>query len=118
MKTYNELKAPDNKSIKTLLNQLVVVKLNGGLGTSMGCKGPKSIISVRNDLTFLDLTVQQIEVRVKLVMESDLYNHYCVCVYVCVGYLISTTTTVWLGYLIGTSITVWIGNLISTIITL
>merc|ERR1712088_1201842 len=35
--------------------------LNGGLGTSMGCSGPKSVISVRNDLTFLDLTVQQIE---------------------------------------------------------
>ena len=44
-----------------MLNQLVVVKLNGGLGTSMGCKGPKSVIVVRNDLTFLDLTVQQIE---------------------------------------------------------
>lgn len=29
----------------------------------MGCQGPKSVISVRNDLTFLDLTVQQIEVR-------------------------------------------------------
>ncbi len=27
----------------------------------MGCKGPKSVIPVRNDLTFLDLTVQQIE---------------------------------------------------------
>jgi len=40
----------------------VVVKLNGGLGTSMGCRGPKSVIQVRNDLTFLDLTVQQIEV--------------------------------------------------------
>jgi UTP--glucose-1-phosphate uridylyltransferase len=40
---------------------LVVVKLNGGLGTSMGCKGPKSVISVRNDLTFLDLTMQQIQ---------------------------------------------------------
>jgi UTP--glucose-1-phosphate uridylyltransferase len=39
----------------------VVVKLNGGLGTSMGCKGPKSVISVRNDLTFLDLTMQQIQ---------------------------------------------------------
>lgn len=37
------------------------MKLNGGLGTSMGCKGPKSIISVRNDLTFLDLALQQIE---------------------------------------------------------
>merc|ERR1711928_318128 len=44
-----------------MLDKLVVVKLNGGLGTSMGCKGPKSVISVRNDLTFLDLTVQQIE---------------------------------------------------------
>lgn len=27
----------------------------------MGCTGPKSIIQVRNDLTFLDVTVQQIE---------------------------------------------------------
>ena len=44
-----------------IFGQLVVVKLNGGLGTSMGCKGPKSTIVVRNDLTFLDLTVQQIE---------------------------------------------------------
>lgn len=44
-----------------MLQKLVVVKLNGGLGTSMGCKGPKSVIPVRNDLTFLDLTVQQIE---------------------------------------------------------
>ena len=48
--------------VKSLLNKLVVVKLNGGLGTSMGCKGPKSLISVRNDLTFLDLTLQQIMV--------------------------------------------------------
>lgn len=44
-----------------MLNKLVVVKLNGGLGTSMGCHGPKSVIPVRSDLTFLDLTVQQIE---------------------------------------------------------
>lgn len=29
----------------------------------MGCRGPKSVIQVRNDLTFLDLTVQQIEVN-------------------------------------------------------
>ncbi|MED6252532.1 UTP--glucose-1-phosphate uridylyltransferase [Ataeniobius toweri] len=48
-------------SVADSLNKLVVVKLNGGLGTSMGCKGPKSLISVRNENTFLDLTVQQIE---------------------------------------------------------
>ena len=47
--------------MRSMLDKLVVVKLNGGLGTSMGCKGPKSVIPVRNDLTFLDLTVQQIE---------------------------------------------------------
>lgn len=51
---------PDN--VADCLNKLVVVKLNGGLGTSMGCKGPKSLISVRNENTFLDLTVLQIEV--------------------------------------------------------
>jgi UDP-glucose pyrophosphorylase len=28
----------------------------------MGCHGPKSVISVRNELSFLDLTVQQLEV--------------------------------------------------------
>ncbi|XP_073195627.1 UTP--glucose-1-phosphate uridylyltransferase isoform X3 [Lepidochelys kempii] len=59
---YEKIKArglPVN--ITSVLNKLVVVKLNGGLGTSMGCKGPKSLIGVRNENTFLDLTVQQIE---------------------------------------------------------
>ena len=36
----------------------------------MGCQGPKSVISVRNDLTFLDLTVQQIEVLIKLLIDN------------------------------------------------
>lgn len=58
---YEDLSEFDNSKVREYLDKLVVVKLNGGLGTSMGCKGPKSIISVRNELTFLDLTVQQIE---------------------------------------------------------
>lgn len=61
IKSYNTLPVPDFEVCKELLNKLVVVKLNGGLGTSMGCKGPKSVIPVRSDLTFLDLTLQQIE---------------------------------------------------------
>ncbi|XP_060571043.1 UTP--glucose-1-phosphate uridylyltransferase-like isoform X2 [Ruditapes philippinarum] len=61
VKTYKDLVAPKSDEIKQLLDKLVVVKLNGGLGTSMGCKGPKSVISVRNELTFLDMNVQQIE---------------------------------------------------------
>lgn len=52
----------DPDAMKELLNKLVVLKLNGGLATSMGCTGPKSVISVRSGLTFLDLTVKQIEV--------------------------------------------------------
>lgn len=61
IKKYNNLPAPATDTYKNLLNQLVVIKLNGGLGTSMGCTGPKSAIQVRNELTFLDLNVQQIE---------------------------------------------------------
>jgi UTP--glucose-1-phosphate uridylyltransferase len=43
------------------LSKLAVLKLNGGLGTTMGCVGPKSAIEVRDNMTFLDLTVRQIE---------------------------------------------------------
>jgi UTP--glucose-1-phosphate uridylyltransferase len=38
-----------------------VLKLNGGLGTTMGCVGPKSAIEVREGMTFLDLTVRQMQ---------------------------------------------------------
>lgn len=58
---YGTLELPSADVIHTMLSKLVVIKLNGGLGTSMGCHGPKSVIPVRSDLTFLDLTVQQIE---------------------------------------------------------
>ncbi|KAK2707496.1 UTP--glucose-1-phosphate uridylyltransferase-like isoform X2 [Artemia franciscana] len=61
VRDYKNLEAPKDDQITDMLRKLVVVKLNGGLGTSMGCQGPKSVIAVRNDLTFLDLTVQQIE---------------------------------------------------------
>lgn len=43
-----------------LLSQAVVIKLNGGLGTGMGLQGPKSLLSVRNGVNFLDLMVRQI----------------------------------------------------------
>ncbi|CAL0334798.1 unnamed protein product [Lupinus luteus] len=51
----------DSSEVKNLLDKLVVLKLNGGLGTTMGCTGPKSVIEVREGLTFLDLIVIQIE---------------------------------------------------------
>lgn len=42
------------------LQRTVVIKLNGGLGTSMGMNGPKSLLEVRDGLTFLDLSVRQV----------------------------------------------------------
>ena len=59
---YNNIPDAAESDIKAALGKLVVIKLNGGLGTSMGCTGPKSLISLRRDLTFLDMNVQQIEV--------------------------------------------------------
>ena len=59
---YAALKEAPEVKARSMLDKLVVLKLNGGLGTSMGCVGPKSLISVRSDRTFLDLTVEQIEV--------------------------------------------------------
>jgi UDP-N-acetylglucosamine pyrophosphorylase len=42
------------------LNQLVVIKLNGGLGTSMGLEKAKSLIKVKGEDTFLDFIAKQI----------------------------------------------------------
>jgi len=53
---------PDSMNLThELLNKLVILRLNGGLGTSMGCKGPKSVVEVRGSLSFLDLAVKQVE---------------------------------------------------------
>ncbi len=43
-----------------LLDKLVILKLNGGLGSTMGCTLPKSAIEVRNEMSFLDLIVRQV----------------------------------------------------------
>lgn len=42
------------------LSRAVVIKLNGGLGTTMGLSGPKSLLPVRSGLSFLDLIARQI----------------------------------------------------------
>lgn len=51
-----------SKTIKdpTLLQKTVVLKLNGGLGTSMGLDKAKSLLEVKGGNTFLDLTAKQI----------------------------------------------------------
>jgi UTP--glucose-1-phosphate uridylyltransferase len=42
------------------LDQVVVLKLNGGLGTSMGMTRAKSLIEVKDGLSFLDVIVRQV----------------------------------------------------------
>jgi len=83
------------------LNKLAVLKVNGGLGTSMGMHlpffveaprlntmpsagmtGAKSALEVKDDMTFLDLTVRQIEhlntterVDVPLILMTSFNTH-------------------------------------------
>jgi UTP--glucose-1-phosphate uridylyltransferase len=45
---------------RAALDATVVIKLNGGLGTSMGMEKAKSLLPVRGDLTFLDVIARQI----------------------------------------------------------
>ncbi len=44
---------------KVALPQTVLIKLNGGLGTSMGLQKAKSLLAVKNGLTFLDIIARQ-----------------------------------------------------------
>jgi UTP--glucose-1-phosphate uridylyltransferase len=45
---------------REVLDQLVVVKLNGGMGTSMGLSGPKSLLEVKPGTSFLDVIATQV----------------------------------------------------------
>ena len=42
------------------LDKTVVIKLNGGLGTSMGLDGPKSLLRVRGAKSFLDIAIGRV----------------------------------------------------------
>jgi UTP--glucose-1-phosphate uridylyltransferase len=50
---------PPPSDTAALAEQTVVLKLNGGLGTSMGLEKAKSLLPVRDELTFLDIIVRQ-----------------------------------------------------------
>jgi len=50
----------DEAGASEALDRAVVLKLNGGLGTSMGLDAPKSLLRVKEGLTFLDVIVRQV----------------------------------------------------------
>jgi UTP--glucose-1-phosphate uridylyltransferase len=56
----DELPEPSPGQARDVLSRLVVVKLNGGLGTSMGLSGPKSLLEVKPGTSFLDVLATQV----------------------------------------------------------
>jgi len=49
----------DEAAGREALDRAVILKLNGGLGTSMGLEKAKSLLEVKEGLTFLDVIAQQ-----------------------------------------------------------
>jgi UTP--glucose-1-phosphate uridylyltransferase len=56
----DELPEPSPGQARDVLDRLVMVKLNGGLGTSMGLSGPKSLLQVKPDASFFDVLARQV----------------------------------------------------------
>ena len=56
----DELPEPPPGQAADVLGRLVIVKLNGGLGTSMGLSGPKSLLQVKPGASFLDVLATQV----------------------------------------------------------
>lgn len=50
----------DPRHAKQVFDQLAIIKLNGGLGTSMGMDRAKSLLPVRDGKSFLELIVEQV----------------------------------------------------------
>ncbi len=56
----DELPEPAPGRAREVLDRLVIVKLDGGLGTSMGLSGPKSLLEVKPGASFLDVLATQV----------------------------------------------------------
>jgi UTP--glucose-1-phosphate uridylyltransferase len=56
----DELPEPPPAQARVVLDRVVVVKLNGGLGTGMGLSGPKSLLEVKPGASFLDVLAVQV----------------------------------------------------------
>lgn len=57
-------------------SKAVMIVLNGGLGTSMGLTGPKSLIEVKNGKTFLDIILNHAGLKgVRVVLMNSFNTH-------------------------------------------
>ncbi|MEZ4663675.1 MAG: UTP--glucose-1-phosphate uridylyltransferase [Caldilineaceae bacterium] len=64
------------------LARAVVIKLNGGLGATMGLAGPKSLLVAKNGYTFLEIIVEQVRrvrqqtgVRLPIIFMNSFHTH-------------------------------------------
>jgi UTP--glucose-1-phosphate uridylyltransferase len=80
--SLDDLAEPSADEARALLDQLVIIKLNGGLGTSMGLSGPKSLLEVKPGASFLDVIATQVLAlrerygsRVPLVLMNSAATH-------------------------------------------
>jgi UTP--glucose-1-phosphate uridylyltransferase len=69
---------PEPSDAREALDRTVVIKLNGGLGTSMGMTKAKSLLPVKDGLSFLDVIARQVlelrrrfDARVPLVLMNS-----------------------------------------------
>ena len=63
---WNTIIANTPEASKEVLAQCVCIKLNGGLGTSMGLQKAKSLLPLKGDDTFLDLIIKQVKALRKI----------------------------------------------------
>jgi UTP--glucose-1-phosphate uridylyltransferase len=56
----DQLPEPPPARAREVLDRVAVIKLNGGLGTSMGLSGPKSLLEVKPGTSFLNVLVRQV----------------------------------------------------------
>ena len=59
--SWEALQAATPPAGAELLGQTAIIKLNGGLGTSMGLQQAKSLLPIKPGITFLDLIVRQVQ---------------------------------------------------------
>jgi UTP--glucose-1-phosphate uridylyltransferase len=76
--SFDDLPDADARDV---LDRAVAIKLNGGLGTSMGMTRAKSLLPVKDGLTFLDVIVRQVldlrqrhGVRLPLILMNSFYT--------------------------------------------
>lgn len=64
------------------LHHTAIIKLNGGLGTTMGLDGPKCMLPVKDNLSFFDIVVKQVHTlnkknnhRIPLILMNSFNTH-------------------------------------------